>query len=256
MEMRKKRKTKKRFSPKVFRPPRSKYFLITFKTILILLNLIGVASLFVWLFRGDLFKTRNIDCIKENFGCSPKEISLLEPLYGQNIFLLQGRIFSRNFVYNNPYISKVKITKKLPNSLKIILTPRKALAVIKTDRERFLIDDSGFVFAKAEKNRNKLPIIILTQSIAIGETLVGKIEKKTLILAKKLQESFIQFDKINLVNGDFLEVFTANKMIATFSGEKALAPQVDSLQYILHHSRMDGKVIRVDLRFDKPILVK
>jgi len=252
--MRKKRKTKK-FAPKIFKPPKNKYFLISAKTILFLLSIAGLISFFFWLFKGDLFKVKSIDCNKNGFGCLKNESSLLETLYGQNIFLLKTRKFSQDFIKKNPMTYQIKVKKILPSSLKITLYSREPIAIVQTEKEVLLIDSSGFIFGKKENLKEKLPTIILSHGIAIGETITAEKEKKAILLIKKLQESFINFEQINLSGGDFLEVISPEKMIATFSAQKALSPQVDSLQYILHHSRIGKKVIKVDLRFDKPILV-
>jgi len=246
----------KRTFPKIFKPPKSKYFLITAKTILVLLSVGAVAGLFFWFGTSDFFKVKTIDCFKENFGCSQQENFLFESLYGQNIFFLQTKIHSQNIAKKNPEILKVKIAKKLPNSLKIILIPRKAVAIFKKGEEKLLVDQTGFVFARAEKTQTQLPLIITNRPLAIGEYLLSDLEKKALFLSSKLEGSFIHFGEIRLTNDDFLEVHDPGKLIATFSAQKPLTPQVDSLQYILNHSRMNQKVLKIDLRFDKPILVK
>lgn len=215
-----------------------------------------MAGFFFWLSTSDFFKVKTIDCFKENFGCSQQENSLFESLYGQNIFFLQTKVHSQNIAKKNPEILKIKTTKKLPNTLKISLIPRKAVAIFKKGEEKLLVDKAGFVFARAEKAQTQLPLIITNRPLVIGEYLLSDLEKKSLFLSSKLKESFIQFDEIRLANNDSLEVYDPGKLIATFSAQKPLTSQVDSLQYVLNHSRMDQKVLKIDLRFDKPILVK
>jgi len=83
----------------------------------------------------------------------------------------------------------------------------------------------------------------------------GSDDKYIAELEKMLQDKKISYYAINkLSNSTLIKLTNSGEVI--ISSQKDLGTQIHSLQYLLSHLTMEGKdFTRLDLRFDKPVIV-
>lgn len=75
-------------------------------------------------------------------------------------------------------------------------------------------------------------------------------------LVRNLQLNLLTIDKIEVVNSRQIKVFLADGPLVIFNSQRDQQRQLDSLQFILARTKIDGKrPAKIDLRFDKPVLV-
>lgn len=239
----------------MFRGVKSRYLVITLKAVVGVLVWIAVAALGFWLFSGSLFEIKTISCQKENFDCPVTIMASFEEARGQNIFLYKTKTLTRNVEKRNPELKQVLIKKQLPNALRVTLVSRQPFAILEmTSGQAVVADEEGFVLGMFQPDR-PLPHLKVVSLPVIGEMISDPILVKELNLAKLLQVSYLNFEYISYSDETSFNVLFLDNVVATVSAQKDLVPQVDSLQYILSHSRMKDKALKtVDLRFQKPIV--
>jgi hypothetical protein len=81
-------------------------------------------------------------------------------------------------------------------------------------------------------------------------------DDKTLSSLKKgLTDKNFQYTSITAKDGNYI-IKMADGAEVTFDGKKDIMWQISSLQYIVQHLTMEGKLFsRLDLRFEKPVIV-
>ena len=81
-------------------------------------------------------------------------------------------------------------------------------------------------------------------------------QSKIDILKSELKKENIEYTSVTIEkDGSFIVKLTQGGAV-TFSSQKDIITQIASLQYILSHLTMEGKLFtRLDLRFEKPVIV-
>lgn len=213
----------------------------------------------------------------EVFPCKSERKQLFEQFYDKNIFFLKSTEVAQIAQEFDHEIQQVEVKKKLPQTLIVRISQRQGAICLSVDeKEFFLIDETGVIVEgpiKARKCYNLLLIILPN----IWEPKVGlrfsnyPALQNALLLAKILQDFFINFEKIIIEEEGDLKLVLSDRTLAFFSGEKDLKAQVASLQLILKQAKMkapflqnekgpflqneEDKIIKqIDLRFEKPVL--
>lgn len=245
--------TKKKI--KEFKGLKSRYIILTLKTFAVFIVIILLAAVGILVFAGDFFKIKSISCQKNNFPCSEETEKIFFNAYGASIFLFNSQELAIKVKKNNPGFGKILIKKKLPDRLFIEIIPREEFAILKLGTVRqAVVDEEGFVFSDKAESLN-LPIFLVNSLPGIGDSIADETILKGLKLINLLKNSYISFEYINYPDEDSLTILLSDNFIATVSAKKQLSSQVDSLQYILRHSKIEDKVIEgVDLRFQKPVV--
>lgn len=210
--------------------------------------------------KSDFFKISDLHCEKENNICSDREVSFFSHLLAKNIFVLDVNKEAELIKNRLPYLKIVIINKKLPDKLLIKIGFRKEFVLLETGEQRtYLLDDEGFVLGEVEKKPSALPEITapdLCLNPAAGEQMKESEIQAGIILLKVCQESLISISRIIIQSNQALTLDLNNGLLATLSADKDILYQVDSLQFILRQSKIEGKVPKkIDLRFDKPVAV-
>ena len=93
-------------------------------------------------------------------------ISLANNALGRNMFLLGGSKIKKS-VMRRPELLDVKIIRKLPHTLVLSVTERKAIAVVTTGSGYYEIDNTGLIFHRVSHLDSSLPLICLEDSIRL-----------------------------------------------------------------------------------------
>jgi hypothetical protein len=88
--------------------------------------------------------------------------------------------------------------------------------------------------------------------IATAQASQSKID----ILKSELQKQNLEYSSVQVEKDGSFIVKLKQGGAVTFSSQKDIITQIASLQYILSHLTMEGKLFtRLDLRFEKPVIV-
>lgn len=255
-KIKRKKRIKRRKSP-IYKPAASKYIILTFKTFLTILIFMCLVGLLIFIFKSDYFRITSVSCQKSGMLCSQKEEAMFLDLRQANIFVFDRKKMIKTILRDYPGIRRVEIKKVLPDKVFVNLEERKQFAAIKGDNTWFIIDDTGFILEAAGQKPAGLAEIKgmeKTKDIKPGEKVETRELDFALSVLRALDASFIILERIQLEEG-LITLFLAEDITASLSAEKGAIRQVDSLQFILRQSKIDGNLPTfVDLRFEKPVV--
>ena len=234
---------------------KSRYLVITAKTVVTVLVLAILAVAGWGVFDGEFFQIGQISCQQDSYPCREPIEALFQEALGKNIFLFKTRTLALRVGKQEPALADVTVTKHLPDRLQITVVSRQPFALlIDPQGEAVVVDTAGMALPVPAREFTG-PKLRTASLPVIGEVTADSQVTAGLRLIELLQLSYIPFEYISYPDKISLTTQLTNKVIATFSAQKDLSGQVDSLQYILHHSRMEDKAVTgIDLRFQKPII--
>ena len=142
---------------------------------------------------------------------------------GKNILIFKSARLNSDLKSDFSCIDQIKTNKVFPQKLKIEITTQSPVAKIKSSD--LAVTKDGTVRQSTQAN---LPTIFLPFTP----------------------------QNIRIVDGGDVAVYDTTGVIALFLPTKDATLQVDSLQAILAHSKIDeAKIAKIDLRFDKPVIL-
>ncbi|MEA3354913.1 MAG: hypothetical protein U9Q63_00290 [Patescibacteria group bacterium] len=204
----------------------------------------------------------------DNHQCSLEFEPFLVQLVGQNIFKLKKNQISNQLLEINHQLSDIKIKKTLPNSLSIDMKKRQAVAkiIIVEDLEfiglnstqsavitgtindkYFYLDKSGEIYKRKVFLDEKLPLI-LVKSLPSDSQFFSNI-------ISTLNDYYVGFEKLAKISKNTIVVKTSLGPFSILDQNKSMAAQAATLQFVLSNIKIGERLpIKIDLRFDKPIL--
>lgn len=155
-KLRKKRKNNlkkaKLTEKQIKRNKKIKFFI---KMLILLLVLLG---LFVYLMLSPIFNIKNIN-VEGNSKISTEQIISISGIKKDvNMFKISNRD-TKNVIKQNPYIDKVEIKRKIPDTISIVVTERQASFMLEHGSSFAYIDSQGYILEiSAETLENKIKI--------------------------------------------------------------------------------------------------
>lgn len=209
--------------------------------------------------QASLFKIRVIDCQLNHYLCPLSLEPVLLNFIGRNIFSFNADSVIRQLTAFDPTLSEIKVNKRLPNRLQLDLMRRLPLAVIKSIRQEnqekvFYLDKTGFVYTPSLPLNQPLSEVWWPAELNLveGESALSLDLAK---LINTLDAYYVNFVRLTrLLEPVYLVKTTAGPEVV-IPAQEEFAARVASLQFILTNLKMGEPVpIKIDLRFDKPIL--
>ena len=124
-------------------------------------------------------------------------------------------------------------------------------------KDKFLADEEGVLFSKAEESDQRQNIYLIDSNIAEGDRLPISYIQKITEASNKLKLQSITYDEIRLIKSYLLLKGPVNFV---FDLEKDVSRQLISLQLILQEAKINSKenstqkIKMIDLRFNKPVV--
>lgn len=171
---------------------------------------------------------------------------------GNSIWLINTDQLSREIADSSSCISTVKISRKFPNTLEISYTGK--IPIAKIEGSDMLITVYGQLI-KSQPD-GSIPTIFLPQGTEV-ET--DKIKENTILVALEIINLLLKSDfapaNVRFVNGD-VTIYNHEEAVAIFSADISPQSQADTLQQVLSKAKIESKkIIKIDLRFENPIVV-
>ncbi len=185
-----------------------------------------------------------------------------EKALGKNILLLNTGDLE-NTIANNFLASKsVKISRQLPKSLKVQITERVPIALIKSQEKAvtsaesnfYFVDADGFVLGLADKSATNLPVINYQGQVEVGKFVQSSAVAYYFDLIKALDEDGIAVSTVSSYPR-YTEFFTRDDAKVLVSNGQSAKSQVKIFAKMLGAFKSEGKKVKqIDLRFDKVIV--
>lgn len=235
----------------------SKKFFNISKIILSVIFLIAGIFIIYYIFNGEYFKINDINCQENGFPCS--NILVLSEINGKNIFLLDIDDLKRKIRNDFPFFETIDISKKLPDKIIIkLISSLPQTALTKNQHSWYLVNEQGLLYKQIFQKPQNLPEIIIAKPdypLYIGLRLNDNKILTAISLANGLKQNMIPFKQVIFDNTANISVKLFEPVVASFSAEKSISWQLDSLQFILRQSKIEGKLpVGIDLRFSKPVV--
>lgn len=226
---------------------------IIFSIVILIIGIYGIYGIF----SGDYFKINNINCQENGFPCS--NILVSSEINGKNIFLLDINDLKRKIKNDFPFFQTIDISKKLPDKIIIkLISSLPQTALTKNQHSWYLVNEQGLLYKQIFQKPQNLPEIIIEKSdypLYIGLRLNDNKILTAISLANEMKQNMIPFKQVIFDSTASISVKLFEPIIASFSAEKSIFSQLDSLQFILRQSKIEGKLpVMIDLRFSKPVV--
>jgi cell division septal protein FtsQ len=150
------------------------------------------------------------------------------------------------------FLSDVKIEKKYPSTLRLIMIPRNPVAKLVTPERSVLVAEDGTVLF--DSNSDNYPVV---QTSSLSVSLGSRIERKDIVnalafIAQMPQDEDIQ--SVTIDNAGVLRV-TLPAFLVVLSQTRDGRESARTLQSVLTGFRIKGSVPKIiDLRFDQPVI--
>jgi len=236
--------------------------------------LILLGGIFFIVCKSGFFAVKKIDCLLDSESCSPEIWNeLISLTFRENLIFLKKKEISKKILNNYQIIKSLRINKVLPNKLIFELERRRGVAtlgfekgpeetasssgrlIFGTGKNFYVVDEEGVVIKK--ENDFSLPLILLSEEPnlevgrrILGGEVIGAIRFLTILRLNLLEP------KIAKINFPYsLDIWLRDGRRVVFSLKKEAQIQIESLQFILSRSKIEGREIKkIDLRFDKPVI--
>lgn len=209
--------------------------------------------------RGPWFLVKKIDCQLNQYPCPLNLEPILLNFVGRSIFTLNSGEVTRQLSNFDSTLTEIQLKKQLPDKIRLDLFRRQPLAEVKStasaEQEKvYYLDKSGFIFVPIIPIGSKLPELRWPTELGLveGET---PFSQNAAQLINTLAAYYVSFEVITRLPEPVYLVKTTLGPEALVNAEGDFAATVGSLQFILSHIKMEDKLpVKIDLRFDKPIL--
>lgn len=175
-----------------------------------------------------------------------------ENLTGQRIYLINAKKTEEKIKKEHACVESLTVSKSYPS--KITIEVKTTGAVAKIEGTSFGLTESGQIVAIGTTS---LPTIFSSklQATSSGQ----QVTDGDILLAAKVASALTKSDfataSIRIVD-DGIAVYGVENILALFARDKDIQKQADSLQQVMARAKIDAsKISKIDLRFDKPIIV-
>lgn len=214
---RKKRNQKKEMSDEAKSLIRRIVIVVVLYVGLIFLIILGIFQISKYITNWDYFSLEHIEIRGESL--STKEAAgYCDIELPKNLISLDIDMLSRHIKTIHPDLKQVRVQRKLPNTLIVIIDRRKPLVQVKLRDEYYLVDSEGFVIQRVLIKKENVPVVVGLRKSEVHDI------KNGICLSKKLRRA--------------LELFQLYKLIITEETYKVETIDVsNSKNYILFVSK-------------------
>ncbi|NWJ44468.1 MAG: FtsQ-type POTRA domain-containing protein [Chloroflexi bacterium] len=225
----------------------------------LLVGLVLALGLVYWILTASNFKMTNIKVTGSKY-LDAKAVIDTTGANQQNYFLLKEDDIAAK-LRQKPYILDVKVTKALPNELRIEVIERKTGAVWKIGDMYYMVDPDGVILessAQPRSDASTLPVInsLDTTQKKVGEKVEGVAVSSAAPILDRLQTEGIKITSLDYSPTTGLIVVGNGKTgtwKALFGTDAELDKKINLLKAL--QARTDLKWSLADLRFtDKPVI--
>lgn len=210
--------------------------------------------------RSDFFLIEKIECQSNGGSCEASLWSgLMSRTGGENLLFLSSEKLVLEVQTKYPEIYKLTLKKKFPKTLSFKVEIRKpAVILLPQDGEGCLVDKDGYFLKKAEGIFG-FPTIESSKKdcSSLGKKVEDKGILKGIEILYESQIRLLEPESGEMTSPRVVEVQYPHSLKVLFSTQKEIARQLDSLQFILDRTKIEGSLPgQVDLRFDKPVIIE
>ncbi|MDI6591725.1 MAG: FtsQ-type POTRA domain-containing protein [Patescibacteria group bacterium] len=230
-----------------------------------ILILIGIGTIFYFLFFSEIFQVKKIIVTGEDRVFKEPVQSIVQKelereilfFKTKSIFLVDLERIRKNLLNQIPQIEVIGIQRLYPDGLGIWVIKRKGIGIFCRNDSCFLLDPNGVIFEKAPEKSDFLRIKYgkFKEELKLGERVIEK-EKLSQILEieSKLKDLNISLVEISIISEERLNALTSEGWEIYLNPIKDLEWQLVKLGLVLKERIPPDKrksLKYIDLRFEK-----
>jgi len=176
--------------------------------------------------------------------------------YEKNILTFNTRHLQDLLQQNFQGAERIRVQKKLPNTLKIDVEERVPLAIIHNERsdQYYIIDLDGYVLGLADQQNTNLPKIQYEQKIHVGEFIDKNLVPIYLELREALGKHSLKASSISFYPR-YTKVFVEDGKELILGNARGVDVAVKAASDLLKQVILEGGTLRkIDLRYDKVVV--
>lgn len=185
----------------------------------------------------------------------PINIAVDQSRFTKNILLFPQKKIEDQILLENPHLASISITKIYPQTLRIQVTLRKAVANLQTSQHIYLLDSYGMVLTEGITDKKNIPNILfdIKEPLVSGKKVVHPSVAKSLefisLFGNTASITAITVESSGTVRAEI------NQSVVVFDQYTNISQMSHTLQTLLNRFRMKGtQPATVDLRFEKPVV--
>ncbi|WP_234119973.1 cell division protein FtsQ/DivIB [Clostridium hydrogenum] len=221
----------------------------------ILFGVILVSVLVTLCLKLPYFNIKNIEVHNNSIIDTDTIVRLSQIKKGTNIFYVSLKKNKVN-IEQNPYIMNVGISKKLPDTIDITVTERKAAFYAEKDNKYLIIDKNGVVLEEKD-NLNGMNLIKLlgfnTNNAKIGKVIPCDDNRKIDVISK-LTDIVINVKNLKITSVDISDVLNlkayVNNMSIILGRVDGLDSKINKAINIINSENLKDKKGYVDVSFN------
>lgn len=222
---------------------------------IILFGVILISVLVTLCLKLPYFNIKNIEVHNNSIIDSDTIVKLSQIKKGTNIFYVSLKKNKVN-IEQNPYIMDVGISKKLPDTIDITVTERKAAFYAEKDNKYLIIDKNGVVLEEKD-NLNGMNLIKLlgfnTSSAKIGKVIPCDDNRKIDVISK-LTDIVVNAKDLKITSVDISDVLNlkayVNSMSIILGRVDGLDSKINKAINIINSENLKDKKGYVDVSFN------
>lgn len=203
-----------------------------------ILGLILAGELFYFFIFSDFFQIKQVNISGEKKVSKAEIISVIEKETAKNILLIDLDKTKEKIFQEFPKIAEIKIKRKLPDALNLVISEREGVVIFCQSDNCFLLDKEGIIFAPMVEEIKLLKIrkteIESLLDLKLGERVLEEILVSSVLEIKfKLDDLKILLAEFVIISDDRLNVKTLEGWEIYFDPKGNLTWQITKLKAVL-----------------------
>ncbi|MBI5620299.1 FtsQ-type POTRA domain-containing protein [Candidatus Gottesmanbacteria bacterium] len=225
-----------------------KFISSKFVRVVTLGSMMVVVSILVAWAVHTMFTIRNVEVVGDGI-----DVVIDRRKLPGNLLFFPSRQIGEALAKEYPLIASVRITKKYPSTLTIILTARKPLVILGTGSDLYSLDGEGFVIRQYPDETNLPRIYLAVQPLVPGSQVKDGSVRNAVRFIRETTD-LLNISEVRMYDTIAL-VAEANRMRIVFRVDADVSNLVRTLQMMISGFRIKGKLPAViDVRFNKPVV--
>lgn len=185
----------------------------------------------------------------------------ISPYYKKLIFFVNTREVERHIYASNPALENVHVVRIYPDTINISVAKASSIAKLRLQDGYMAISLKNRIVAKQRGNIEEVPLEmtyygpLYFRNFSVGEDVDIQEVSDAVFFINEVNKLAIPISKVAIKNENMIVLMSEAGEIYV-SSTKDVNKQVAQLRTVLEHSKIQSLAFkRIDVRFDKPIVV-
>ncbi len=211
----------------------------------------------LWAVTRHVLLIRKIECVvgPNQQPCTSSTVDQLSTLRNTPLLFSSPEIKIASVLNNEPY-QTVRVNRRLPDTLIIVLETLTYSYRLQTEDKEFVVTDTGIAFERS--SNTELPKLNSASELVLENKRVKpEFHSHFLLLLAAIELNSLSIDSVQLLDSQTLEITLQEPETTVIVNPSLAANQLQTALVILKNnkvSELSDPVQKLDMRFDLPVL--